>query len=281
MRRLYIKKFFLLLCLLLFFPRSDVFASDTEYLITPANSKIGFKLNSTFHMVHGNAVKFEGKIRVPNPFEPMKLFTEVKMLVDAMETANEKRDKKMRNYCLEMDKFPEIRFRSTGFREFSTSPNKNGHFEFTMEGDLTIKDITKNIAIPVEVVNRGGGTGLSGKVTLNYIKDFKIKDPSMFIFRVAKEVEVFFEIDMPHLSFAKLRPAFRNPEKIKSHNSRPSSGNLWQVLIRQTINVGPATPQVRLNRIYQILPKPTRDLGDFIFSGFLTSPPSNIRDNKP
>ncbi len=166
--------------------------------LTPKNSSIGFKLDSTFQLVHGNAPKFEGKVQIPKNLNPDEFYVEVNIPVKDMETANEKRDKTMHNFCFEMEKYPEIRFESTAFKELPAKPRKDVDFEFTLMGNLTIKGITKSIAIPVTIKSKENSFHASGTVTLNYLKDFNIKDPSVFILRVAKQVEVFVEVDIPH-----------------------------------------------------------------------------------
>ena len=116
-----------------------------------------------------------------------------------MVTENEKRDKKMHNYCFEMEKYPEILFKSTGFKDLPVRAGIGSEFEFTLLGDLTIKDTTKSISMPVKVILGEKGFHASGSVTLkNYLKEFKIKDPSILIFRVAKELEVLVEVDVPY-----------------------------------------------------------------------------------
>lgn len=169
-----------------------------EYSFSPLNSKIGFRLKATLHVVHGNATMFRGKVLIPQNRNPDELYAEISIPVKDIKTGNEKRDKKMHNFCFEMEKYPEIRFKSTGFKDLPAIPQKGVDFEFTILGDLTIKDVTRSIAMPVKVISIEDSFRATGTVTLNYLKDFNIKDPSWFIVRVAKKVEVFVEVDIPY-----------------------------------------------------------------------------------
>lgn len=189
----------LLAAFFLALPGFTAVGEAAEYTINPKNSEIGFNLDSTLHMVHGKAKQFSGTLRVPADLKPEGFSVELAVSVKEMDTDHEKRDKKMHNVCFVVEEFPEVRFKSTKFTGIPELPASGEKFQFTLEGDLTIKDVTKNVSIPVEVTSKGNGTLFSGKVWLNYIKDFKIKDPSVFIFRVAKKVEVFFEVEAPNL----------------------------------------------------------------------------------
>ena len=175
-------------------------ASAQEFLeqpLTPENTKIGFTLDSTLHVIHGSAPKFQGSLRFPLSQKPEAFHAQVAVPVKDMVTGNDSRDEKMRDYCFEMKKYPEIRFESTGVENLPPSLEKGKDFEFTLKGNLTIKDVTREISIPVKGATKDDGLHLSGKVMLNYLKDFNIKDPSVLLFRVAKEVEVSVEVNLP------------------------------------------------------------------------------------
>ena len=174
-------------------------AASQEFLeqpLTPENTKIGFTLDSTLHVIHGNAPKFQGSLRFPLSPKPEAFHAQVAVPVKEMVTGNDSRDEKMRDYCFEMKKYPEIRFESTGVENLPPALEKGKDFEFTLKGNLSIKDVTQEISIPVRATAKDDGLHLSGKVMLNYLKDFNIKDPSVLVFRVAKEVEVFVEVDL-------------------------------------------------------------------------------------
>ena len=77
--------------------------------------------------------------------------TKVEVTIDAasVNTGVEGLDKHLRNAdFFEVDKYPEIKFVSTG----ATQVSANG---LKVEGDLTIKDITKPITLNVELLHKG------------------------------------------------------------------------------------------------------------------------------
>ncbi|MBI5185205.1 MAG: YceI family protein [Nitrospinae bacterium] len=180
----------------------DGYGEAKEHIFSPENTKVGFRLDSTLHrMVSGTARKFNGKVAIPRGLDPKGYYTEIIVSVKDMDTANEDRDKKMHETCFEAGKNPDIIFRSTEFKNFPARLEKGKEFEFLLVGNLTIKGVTKNVAIPVKVQYRANGYSFHGTVWLNYLQDFNIPDPSVFIFRVAKRVEVFFETDIPSSLF--------------------------------------------------------------------------------
>jgi len=178
-----------------------VTAEAGEYVLSPRNAKIGFHLDGNLHATHGNAKQFTGRVRVPEDLAPEGYSTEITLPVMALDTDNGARDKKMHFTCLEADRLPNIHFQSTVFQGFPAHIQRGKNFDFTLVGDLTIRAITKKVVIPVMVRSGEAGLHLSGSVWLNYIEDFHIPDPSVFIFRVAKKVKVILEVDLPYALF--------------------------------------------------------------------------------
>ncbi len=89
------------------------------------------------------------------------------MKVDSIDTRNAQRDGHLRtNDFLDIENYPEIRFVSTAIEH-------EGGNDFQVTGDLTIKDVTKSVTIPLEfqgaVKDPFGNDriGLEGSVVIN------------------------------------------------------------------------------------------------------------------
>ena len=136
------------------------------YTLDAAHTTIGFSVR---HMmvsnVKGSFGEFEGTIEFDET-NPSAMTASATIKVASVDTANEKRDDHLRNEdFFDAPQFPTITFVTT--RVEGALPN------LTLVGDLTIKGVTKEVSIPVEVggpiANPWGQIviGLSGGTTIN------------------------------------------------------------------------------------------------------------------
>lgn len=141
-------------------------AHAASYTLDAAHTTIGFSVR---HMmvsnVKGSFGDFAGTIEFDET-NPSAMKASATIQVASVTTANEKRDDHLRNEdFFDAPKFPAITFETT--RVEGSLPN------LTLVGNLTIKGVTKEVSIPVEVggpiVNPWGQTviGLSGGTTIN------------------------------------------------------------------------------------------------------------------
>ena len=114
------------------------------YDIDPAHSRFGFvarhamvtKVRGSFNQFAGTAV-LDGD-------DPTASSVSVTLEVASVDTRNQMRDDHLRtNDFLDVATYPQITFRSTGI-------SWDGGEEFEVTGDLTIKDVTRSITLPLE-----------------------------------------------------------------------------------------------------------------------------------
>ncbi|HEU5472878.1 MAG TPA: YceI family protein [Actinophytocola sp.] len=137
----------------------------------PAHSYVGFvvrhlvvtKVRGRFEDVDGHIVTAEN---------PLDSSVEVAIDLNSVNTNNETRDNHLRSAdFFEVEKFPKMTFRSTGLRQAGD--------EFVLDGELTIKDVTRPVPLAFELngfsADPWGGTriGLSAKGEINR-KDFNV-----------------------------------------------------------------------------------------------------------
>jgi YceI-like domain len=92
------------------------------------------------------------------------------------------------NY-MESDKIPKSIFKGKITNLSSVDVKKNGTYEVTVEGDLTIHDVTNKISVKgtIEVVS--GGINANSKFTI-VPEDYKINIPGLVREKIAKNLEV-------------------------------------------------------------------------------------------
>ena len=143
---------------------------QTTWAIDPAHSEIQFKVKHlVITTVTGNFKEFSGWVHSGENFEDAQIHFEAH--VDSINTNSEQRDAHLKGQdFFETEKFPTLSFTSTRF-------DKKDDTEFEMEGDLTIKGVTRKVKFSVEYAgtakdpwgNTKAGFELKGKINR---KDF-------------------------------------------------------------------------------------------------------------
>jgi polyisoprenoid-binding protein YceI len=143
---------------------------QTTWAIDPAHSEIQFKVKHlVITTVTGNFTQFSGWVHSGEDFEDAQIHFEAN--VASISTNSEQRDSHLKSQdFFEAEKFPTLNFTSTRFEKKDDST-------FELEGDLTIKGVTKKIGFDVEYAgtakdpwgNTKAGFELKGKINR---KDF-------------------------------------------------------------------------------------------------------------
>jgi polyisoprenoid-binding protein YceI len=123
-----------------------------SYHLDPSHTTVGFVARHMLSKVHGRFTKVDGQLKIGEALED----SEVNVEIDAgsVTTDSEQRDTHLRTSdFFEVEKYPAITFHSTALR-----PGKDSAFE--LDGDLTIKGITRPITLRAEFL--GFGPGLQG-----------------------------------------------------------------------------------------------------------------------
>ena len=135
------------------------------WVIDPVHSEVSFVVR---HMmvskVRGRFDKFEGTFVTGE--DPLSSSVTASVDLSSINTGQEQRDAHIRSAdFFEVEKYPEMTFVSTGIRQAEEG--------FFLEGELTIKDVTKAVAFELEVSGFGpdayGGTrcGFSATTQIN------------------------------------------------------------------------------------------------------------------
>ena len=164
-----------------------------SYTIDPVHSSVTFTIRNFVTKVRGKFGRFSGTIRVDSA-HPSQNVTEAVIEVASIDTGNQKRDTHLRSVdFFEVARFPVIKFRSTAWK-----PTGGSTFEIT--GDLTIKDVTKQILLQVTVSGAASSNGedqtsrWDATTTINK-KEFNVKDPPLLGAALGDEVAITLHIE--------------------------------------------------------------------------------------
>lgn len=124
-------------------------ATSTKWVLDPMHSEVQFKVKHlVISTVTGSFKTFEGSLETENEdFSDAKI--EFSLDVNSIDTNQEQRDGHLKSAeFFDTETYPKISFKSTSFI-------KDGD-DYKLNGDLTIKDVTKPVTLDVE---HGGVAG--------------------------------------------------------------------------------------------------------------------------
>jgi len=146
----------------------------TTWNIDATHSTIGFSIrHMVFSKVRGRFLKYTGAIQLDND-DASKSWVEVTIDATSIDTGTAQRDTHLRSAdFFDVETFPELRFRSTRIEDA-------GGGRLRVIGDLTIRDVTREIALDAEPAGRGMDPwgneriGFAAKASIDR-KDFGLK----------------------------------------------------------------------------------------------------------
>jgi polyisoprenoid-binding protein YceI len=119
------------------------------YTIDQAHSAINFSVrHMVFAKVRGRFDRWTADLELDDE-DITRSHVEVEIESDSIDTNEKKRDDHLRSDdFLDSESFPTLSFRST-----KVEPGKKGHFDVV--GELTIRDVTREVVLDVELEGRG------------------------------------------------------------------------------------------------------------------------------
>ena len=116
-----------------------------DYTLDVAHTRIGFVArHAMVTKVRGSFQEFEGTAHL-DAQDPTKSYAELTIQVASITTGNAQRDEHLRNNdFFDAPTYPTITFKSTG-------AEKTGDDTYRLDGDLTIKGVTKPVSVDFEL----------------------------------------------------------------------------------------------------------------------------------
>lgn len=133
------------------------------WTIVQEKSEFNFKIDVLFLFpVNGSFSDVNGTIKIMHDM----LEVEADLIIDpaSINTGNDKRDEHLRSEdFFHVEKYPEIRFSASRIEDL------DGGNKYTVEGELTIKDVIKTINVPItlEGINEQGEIVFTGSKNIN------------------------------------------------------------------------------------------------------------------
>src|SRR6478609_8184329 len=170
--------------------------SAETYTIDPVHSHVGFTLRHLVSNFSSSFTKVSGSVSY-DPAAPEASSVVATIAIDSIATANEKRDNDIKspNY-FDAAQFPTATFKSKSWK-------KTGENTFDVTGDLTIKDVTKEVVLKTTLVGSGpgmGGATLTGWEAKTSLKksDFGLKGPATLSAVLGDDVAITISVEAGH-----------------------------------------------------------------------------------
>jgi polyisoprenoid-binding protein YceI len=144
---------------------SPSFAKET-YQIDKSHTTVGFEVRHIFTNVGGRFTDFDGTIHIDRD-RPENSSVEFTIRATSIFTNEPKRDEHLRSAdFFDVAKYPTITFKST-------SVKPEGKDSFLVDGELTMRGVTRRVTLPVKLLGEGKDPwgneklGLEAEITLN------------------------------------------------------------------------------------------------------------------
>lgn len=154
-------------------------------ILDPASTRVSMTLDATLHRVEGEIGPGSGTIE----FDLDTLAARGEVVVDLEDASTNigRRDRKMHQKILETDRYPRAVFRP----ERISGPQRlqRGTNELVLDGSLELHGVRRPVSLAVRAEVSGREVTALASTTVPYL-DFGIRDPSFFVLRVAKQVDI-------------------------------------------------------------------------------------------
>jgi polyisoprenoid-binding protein YceI len=159
-------------------------AEPATLVFDPAASKISFTLDATGHTVEGTMALKSGRIA----FDPATGAASGELVLDlkSAQTGSEGRDEDMHAKVLETGKYPTATFRA---EKVHGAVAPSGTSQVTLDGTLSFHGADHKMSLQARIAAGNGRIQADTQLKIPYVQ-WGLTDPSMFVLRVAKVVDV-------------------------------------------------------------------------------------------
>jgi len=159
-------------------------AQEATLNFVPAQTTVNFTLGDVLHTVHGSFKLKTGQVR----FDPATNSISGELVVDAPSgnSGSTGRDRKMHKEILQSVRYPEVTFRPD---RVDGKVLASGRSAVQVHGMFGILGVEHEITVPAQVELAPDHWSLAVHFAVPYVK-WGLKDPSTFILRVEKTVDI-------------------------------------------------------------------------------------------
>ena len=159
-------------------------AQHETFSVNPEASQVAFTLGGTGHHVQGTFHVQKGSIDFDASAQ--KISGSVIVAAGSGNSGEPGRDKNMNTNVLDTAHFAEVTFAPSSYQgTLATS----GDSTIQVSGVFTLHGTPHDLTVPMQIHIEGTTLTAKGHFTVPYVK-WGLKDPSIFVLKVAKEVDI-------------------------------------------------------------------------------------------
>jgi polyisoprenoid-binding protein YceI len=163
---------------------SNALSQKQTFSVDPKASDVAFSLSGSDHSLHGTFQVQNGSIDFDRG--ATKISGTVVVAAGSGKSGNDSRDHKMSTDVLDAPHFAEVSFVPQNYQGTIAS---SGDSTIQVSGIFTLHGAPHELTVPMQIHIDGTTCTARTHFTVPYVK-WGLKDPSVFVLRVAKEVEI-------------------------------------------------------------------------------------------
>jgi polyisoprenoid-binding protein YceI len=163
---------------------SVALAQHQTFTVNPDASKVAFALTGTGHSVSGTFHVQSGSVEFDR-HAPM-ISGSIIVAAGSGDSGDKGRDKNMNTQVLDVAHFAEVSFAPKSYQGTIAA---NGDSTIQVNGVFTLHGTPHDLTLPMQLHIDGANLTASGHFMVPYVQ-WGLKDPSVFILKVAKEVGI-------------------------------------------------------------------------------------------
>ena len=162
----------------------NAFAQHQTFTVNPDASKVAFSLGGNTHHVEGIFHVQSGSIEFDR--SAAKIAGSVVVAAGSGNSGDNGRDKKMNTDVLDVAHYADVSFVPQSYQGTIAA---SGDSTIQVSGAFTLHGTPHELTVPMQIHIEGTNLTAKTHFTVPYVK-WGLKDPSIFILKIAKEVEI-------------------------------------------------------------------------------------------
>jgi len=159
-------------------------SAQQSLTVDPTASSVAFALTGTGHEVHGTFHVTSGTVQFDR--NASKMSGSIVVSAASGDSGDKGRDKNMHTQVLDVEHYADVTFQPQSYQG-SIAPS--GDSAIQVSGSFTLHGTSHDITVPMQIHIDGTHLTAKGTFVVPYVK-WGLKDPSVFILKVAKEVHI-------------------------------------------------------------------------------------------
>jgi polyisoprenoid-binding protein YceI len=165
------------------------FAQHQNFTVNPDTSKVAFTLGGNTHHVDGTFHVQSGSIDFDRGAQTIS--GSIVVAAGSGNSGDQGRDKKMNSDVLDVAHFAEVSFVPKSFQGIIAA---SGDSSIQVTGVFTLHGTPHDLTVPMQIHIDGSALTAKTHFTIPYVQ-WGLKDPSIFILKVAKVVDIDLTLD--------------------------------------------------------------------------------------